>query len=324
MHFQKPATDIEHQIALLKERGMVIADEALAERWMKTVGYYRLSAYWLPHERPPAEGETRSKQFRDGTAFEAIVEIYIFDRNLRLLVMEAIERIEIALRARWTNRVSLAHGPHAHLDPDHFTSGWTHADMVAQLARRAGESRELFIEHYKAKYDRPYMPPLWMVTELMTFGELSKWVSATRETSVRKAIAKDLGLPSAETLEGVLSVLSYVRNICAHHARLWNRKTVKRIPRIKKLREDLAIETIAVPGGQQVQPSNLIYNVLVILVHMMRHQASDTTYPARLKTLLAARSADQQSAMGAPDRWQARGLWSDPDDQGAGGAIRPP
>jgi abortive infection bacteriophage resistance protein len=105
---------------LLKGRGLVCADEALVRRWLVTVGYYRLSAYWLPYELPPSEGQTRSKTFPPDTAFESIVDIYTFDRQLRLLVMEASERIEIALRASWTHRLSLASGPHAHMDPSLF------------------------------------------------------------------------------------------------------------------------------------------------------------------------------------------------------------
>ena len=103
----------------LQSRGMV-GDEELMRRWLKTVGYYRLSAYWLPWELPPADGETRSKRFPPNTNFTDIVDIYIFDRQLRLLIMEAIDRFEIAVRARWTNLFSLAHGSHAHMDPANF------------------------------------------------------------------------------------------------------------------------------------------------------------------------------------------------------------
>jgi abortive infection bacteriophage resistance protein len=115
MHFNKLPTTIDDQITLLIERGMQ-GDQSLMRRWLETVGYYRLSAYWLPFEVPPTDGQTRSKQFANDLQFDTIVDIYVFDRKLRLLIMEAIERIEIALRARWTNRLALAHGSHAHLD----------------------------------------------------------------------------------------------------------------------------------------------------------------------------------------------------------------
>lgn len=240
MRFEKQATEIEDQIALLRQRGMAIRSDHLARRWLETVGYYRLSAYWLPFESAPPPGHTRSKTFRDGTTFERIVELYTFDRKLRLLVTEAIEHVEIAVRARWTNRVVLAHGAHTYLQPELFEP-WTHARRLAALTDRVRESREVFVEHYKRKYDSPHMPPLWMVSELMTLGEVSKWVEATADVSIRSAFARDLGLPTQETMNGTLQLLTYVRNICAHHGRLWNRRTVKRLPNIKRFRDDLQL-----------------------------------------------------------------------------------
>lgn len=99
------------------------------------------------------------------------MDIYVFDRKLRLLVTEAIERVEIALRSRWTNRITLAHGSHAHLKLDILQSGYDHIACLSSLANRVQSSNEVFVDHYRAKYADPFMPPLWIVTELMTFGD---------------------------------------------------------------------------------------------------------------------------------------------------------
>lgn len=305
MLYDKPPTSVDEQISLLKGRGLVCDDEALVRRWLVTVGYYRLSAYWLPYELAPSAGQTRSKTFAPDTPFESIVDIYTFDRQLRLLVMEAIERIEIALRASWTHRLSLASGPHAHMDPSLFVPVWTHAKRVAALADRVSQSNEVFITHYKDKYSVPYMPPLWAVTELMTFGELSQWLSATSDLKIGSAIAKDLGLPSREILDGAIQALSYVRNICAHHGRLWNRRLVKRVPNIKRFGKDLAINI----NGDQAQPENQMYNVLVLLMRLMMRQSSDTTFPGRVKALILTRSEEQRLAMGFPADWLDRPVW---------------
>lgn len=306
MEYSKPATSINDQIVLLKQRGMGIADEDLVKRWLLTVGYYRLSAYWLPHEKPAQGHQTRSKLFVPGTQFESIIDIYTFDRQLRLLVTEAIERIEIALRASWTYRLSRTSGPHAHMNADLFDSGWGHAKRVATMADRTEQSREVFILHYKTKYTTPYMPPLWAVTELMTLGELSKWISTTSDLKIGSAIARDIGLPSRETLEGTVQAMAYVRNICAHHGRLWNRRLVKRIPNIKRFRNELCIAQ----NGQQAQPENYVYNVLVILARLLVHQSPDTTFPARLKQLIQTRTPDQRKAMGFPADWETRRIWT--------------
>ncbi|WP_333884433.1 Abi family protein [Sphingobium yanoikuyae] len=308
MLYDKPATTIDEQIALLTERGMG-GDEALMRRWLETVGYYRLSAYWLPFELPAGQGQTRTKKFQPGTLFETIVDIYVFDRKLRLLVMEGIERIEIALRSRWTNRLTLAHGSHAHLAVGAFQSGYDHIGLLSSLANRARDSNEVFVEHYRQKYLEPFMPPLWVVTELMTFGELSRWFALTKDLKVKSAVAKDLGLPSREVLEGALQLLSYIRNICAHHGRLWNRQTVKRLPNIKRFKDDLVVVETVTVQGTQAQPANFIYNALVVLVHMLRRQSPDTSFAQRVAALVEARPPDQLRAMGFPVDWRARPCW---------------
>jgi len=304
MLYDKPATTIDEQIDLLQTRGMV-GDVALMRRWLETVGYYRLSAYWLPFETPPAAGSTRSKAFPPGTQFADIVDIYVFDRKLRLLVTEAVERVEIAIRSRWTHNMTLAHGSHAHLQRECFASGKDHIALLSQLCARVESSSEVFIEHYGKKYDDPFLPPLWMVTELMTLGELSRWFAATKDPKVKDAVAKDLGLPSRDVLDGTLQLLSYIRNICAHHGRLWNRHTVKRLPFIKRFKADLVVDT----NGNQNQPSNQIYNALVALIHLMRRQSDDTTFPTRVAQLVLTRSEQQQRAMGFPPDWQQRPCW---------------
>jgi abortive infection bacteriophage resistance protein len=308
MLYGKPATTIDEQIGMLRDRGMH-GDTELMRRWLETVGYYRLSAYWLPFEIPAIAPATRSKTFRDGTTFDIIADAYMFDRKLRLLIMEAIERVEIALRSRWTNRLSLAHGAHAHLDAGAFQSGYDHVILLSSLATRAEASKEVFVDHYRRKYTEPFLPPLWVVTELMTFGELSKWFAATRDPRVKSAVASDLGLPTREALEGTLQLLSYIRNICAHHGRVWNRHTVKRIPYIRRFKADLVVVETIDASGRQLQPDNRVYNPLAVLARLLRHQSPDTTFPARVRELITTRTPAQIEAMGFPSDWENRPCW---------------
>ncbi len=316
MQYSKSPTTIDQQIALLEKRGMKWIDLELVRRWLETVGYYRLSAYWLPFEEPPDSGYTRSKRFISGTQFENAVELYIFDRKLRLLVMEAIERIEVSVRARWTNRFSLKFGAFGYLRNENFECGLEHPNMVAKVARDIQRSNETFITHYRDKYSDPVMPPLWMATETMAFGQLSKWVSRTYDGRIKTEVAKDIGLPSREILETTLQVLALTRNICAHHGRLWNRKLTKRLPYIRRFRGDMFINT---NDQNQNQPDNRIYNVLVVLMHLMLHQSSESTFPCRLRELIEEFTEDQRRAMGFPEDWKSRPVW-----KGTGQSAKPP
>ena len=285
---------------------MAVGAEETASKWLESVGYYRLSAYWLPFEVPSRTDAVRSKTFRKGTTLDAVVDLYVFDRKLRLLVLEAIERVEVHVRSRWTYHMAHAHGPHAHLNHALFAGGLNHAEQLVRLARSVEKSEETFIAHYKGKYTEPYSPPLWSATELMTLGELSKWFQATRDNSIKSKVGRDIALPTKEIVEGVLQVLSYIRNICAHHGRLWNRRTVKRLPKIKRFREDLVL--VANVSGQD-ENDNRLYNALVVLLHLMDQQGTDSTLRGRLQDLLEPRSLPELGQMGFPSDWQSRPIW---------------
>lgn len=302
--FDKPPTTIESQADLMVKRGLVVTDRERLLRELQTIGYYRLSAYWLPFEIRPQIGQTRSKRFCPGTRHEDVIDLYIFDRKLRLMVMEAIERIEVALRASWTNSLALAHGAHAHLDPRLFKDPWVHAQMLAKLVMTLQGSQETYVKHYREKYTEPFMPPLWVVTEKMSIGELSKWFEATKNNKVRDHVAKNLGLPSKEVADGVIQTLAYVRNLCAHHSRLWNRRFVKRLPNIKRLRSDIITDAI-----NPNKTENLIYNICVICIHMLRTQSPQTSYARRLTDLIETVGDNRHDAMGFPRNWRMRSPW---------------
>lgn len=303
MRYNKPATTVEEQVANLCARGLVCADVDRAIRHMRAIGYYRLSAYWLPFEDPPPPGQTRSKRFGGGTTWDDIIELYSFDRKLRLLVMDGIDRVEVAVRASWTNRFTLAHGSHPHLSAELFVNGFAHARMLGKMSATVEKSKEVFVEHYRGKYTTPFLPALWSICETMTLGELSLWYSNTKDHDVKGLVARDVGLPTRETVEGTLHALALVRNICAHHGRLWNRRFVKRVPMIRRLRAEIVTEP---PQGQ---PQNLIYNTLVVLLHIMAAQGGGTDFRAGLINLLAPTTAARRSAMGFPADWQTRPIW---------------
>lgn len=160
LDFVKPGTNYTEQLDRLVSRGMIVGDYKAATHWLRTVGYYRLGVYWLPFEKPPQPGQTRSKTFKARTSFEDIIDLYIFDRKLRLIVTEAIERNEIALRAGWTYQMSNRHGSHAYLNPELFSWGLGYAERIAAIEDRVRNSSEMFVQHYLKKYKQPYLPPL--------------------------------------------------------------------------------------------------------------------------------------------------------------------
>jgi abortive infection bacteriophage resistance protein len=303
MRYAKDPLSVPDQARRLLERGMLCDNPARLEHYLSHIGYYRLSAYWHPYEHPPVEAQRRNHNFLPETTFEAVLNIYIFDRKLRLLVMDAIERIEVAVRTRWAGALALRHGSHAHMHSDYFKNPWQHAKDIAKIAGELVESSEPFIVHYRKKYEEPYLPPLWAIVETMTLGTLSHWFKNTKETSVKKEVMKSLNLPTIEILEEILHTLTPVRNICAHHGRLWNRRFPMKMPVIKRMR-DRMVEQDA-PNHQ----AHYIFNYLVVMEFLMHSLNPRGTWKARLLELLSTVHENQIRSMGFPDDWKLRVPW---------------
>lgn len=305
MKFDKKPTSIPEQVKLLKERGMLVDDEAFASECLSIIGYYRLSAYWLPYEELPVNGATRSKIFKQGTTFEQVHDSYVFDRNLRVLLLEAIERIEIHIRSRWAYYMTEKYGVHAHLNSAHFTGKVKHGQLLTSMSREVKRSSEVFIEHYRKKYKSPEMPPLWAAAELLTFGQLSQWIENTSDKSISSSIARDLGFPTRDTFEGTMQSLTYVRNICAHHSRLWNRKLVKGPPLVKRFVIDM--KTVTSKDATVVEKR--VFNIVVLVLRMLQTQTISTSYKDRFMNLLSEVSDENLRVMGFPNDWRTRPVW---------------
>ena len=306
LRYSKPPLNIPDQLQQLRDRGLLVGSDDLALNALELIGYYRLSAYWLFFEEPPAPGETRSHRFKPGSRFEQVIELYDRDRLIRLLVIDAIERIEIAARSAWVQELSIKHGPHCYLDQHLFRPDFNHEKQIKQLRDQLQQSNETFVIHYQQTYSEPELPPIWAMTELISLGTLRVWIAATELDSKTK-VARSLGTPSAQVLNGVLHSLNLLRNISAHHGRLWNRLIVKRLPKIKKLQHLLVLEDV---DGEGVQPSKNLYNYLVVMAIIVRKVAPLSTWPSRMAKVISPMPSEQQEAMGCPVGWQQQQIWS--------------
>ncbi len=292
--FGKPATTYDQQIDLLKQRGMVIDDDDTARFYLQHLNYYRLGAYWLPFETDHA-----THQFKPGTRFSDVLDLYIFDRELRLLVLDAIERIEVSVRSQWAYQLAHRHRPHAHLDAGLFDGKFWQSNLN-KLADEVRRSDETFIRHHLATYAEP-LPPAWAVCEVMSLGLLSRWYNSLKPIATRRAIANTYGVDE-KVLQSWLHHLSLVRNICAHHSRLWNREftITPNAPRSKP--EHLSVEFVVA--------SRKIYNTLLILLHSMDTIAGHHHWRTRLKVLIDKHSIPV-AEMDFPKDWTQRAIWQE-------------
>lgn len=282
--YSKPWLSLADQVNLLKQRGLAIPSDDDANRFLERVNYYRLAGYLLPFEANHAD-----HTLRPGTRLDDVIELYKFDEELRVRVFEAISHLEIAMRTAWAHELSKVGGPHAHLSPEHAKSPRLFYDNLQALARECSRlKKEPYIKHFETRY-REYLPPVWAACEAMSFGLLSKSFGNLANAKLRKAIAAHFGVPH-DVLESWLQHLNIVRNVCAHHSRLWNRDFTVTPMKPKSRPSDLP--------SKWNESSRGLFNALLILRYYTDSSDPTGTWTMRLSDLLSAQPAGRLYAMG--------------------------
>ena len=321
--FQKPYLEIAQQIGLLKQRGMDITDDAKAGRYLERLGYYRLSGYWYPMRQSVASTHPQSSatkvildQFRPGTSFEQVADLYVFDKQLRLLFLDAIERIEVAMRVA----IALCLGrnnPYAHMDktllhgnfakkskyPDGETA---HAAWIERYRRCVKRSSEDFIKHFKTKYPSQGLP-IWIAIEVWDFGLMSTLLAGMTHAD-QSAIAAQYSIPRAELFTGWIRAVNETRNACAHHSRVWNKPLVNwSTP--PKLGESVILDHLS----GNISAQTRVYSVAASLQFLLRTINPTSSWAPRLKELFRTFPNAPGIAVGQtgfPHNWETLPLWN--------------
>jgi abortive infection bacteriophage resistance protein len=192
--YHKPPKSFAEQLQQLKDRNLTVDDDAKAIAILSNISYYRLSAYFLPYQ-------SKKDWFDDGTTFKQIIDTYSFDRELRLLVFDCIERIEVAIRTQFIYSMATHYNDSHWQDKKHyFISPYynsignlvdPYSDFQNIISRaKTARTPEVFIQHYMDEYHKPSNPPSWMCFELLTIGELSHFYRGLRNKEDKKRIAK--------------------------------------------------------------------------------------------------------------------------------------
>lgn len=297
--YVKPWLSVDEQIEQLAKRGIEIDDSSHAELVLRTVGYYRLTGYLYPFRQSEpyvdADGTDRvliHSTYHPGTTLRHAEEIIDFDRRLRMLVMEGVERIEIAFRMQ-IGYVLGRRSPFAHEDPDNFTAHFTaqvtdslkpsaseHVRWLQGVSTRRAKSDEQFVQHFGDKYDNRI--PIWALTEILELGQISRLYRGLAQHHADE-IAASFSVPTKKLMGSWLASLNYVRNVAAHHARLFNRKLQNspgspkegQIPLLDHLRHD---RTAKKKFG--------IYRALAVIAYLLTTMDTQTNWIRRMTALL--------------------------------------
>jgi abortive infection bacteriophage resistance protein len=295
MKYEKGHLSFEAQADLLLSRGLE-ADKSLLVSRLENVNYYRLSGYLYPYR-------LTGDRFKPATTLERVWRHYTFDRRLRLVVMDAVERVEVSVRTRLIYELSAVCGAFGYAEPAALPNlgEVEYRRWLAGIKKEAGRSHETFVDHFKAKYgDSHECLPLWAAGEIMAFGfTLTMYRGASDH--VKKSIAKYYDIPD-EVLTSWLRSINVIRNICAHHGRLWNRELGVKpyIPRKAKY-----------PNWHEpvVIPQNRVFGILTILRYLLRKIAPQSKWDVRLLALLNEYPEISRWSMGFPDNWRESPLW---------------
>lgn len=298
--YAKPWLSVADQVSKLEARGLQITDRADAETFLRHINYYRFTGYCLAFENP-------RHCFPPGVTFDLVKAACQFDANLSDLFNDALEVIEIDLRTVVAHYFGQRYGAFGHVDPasfhSHFDKKIAHSDWLVEIRREASRSKELFIKHFERKYTQYPDLPVWVVTEIMTFGSLARMIRAMHKSD-RQHIAAAYGV-SARVLFSLALHLNYVRNLCAHHSRLWDRRWSIQ----SDLPNDADWKSVNLVSNQRLFASLLLMRKL--LLRSPHHKSDADQWRDRVTELLSTPPAvaDPSAVMGLTANWKNHPAW---------------
>jgi abortive infection bacteriophage resistance protein len=325
--YTRPHRTFQYQLDQLKARGLAVANEPAALAYLRQLGYYRLSAYWYPLRAREFVVEERNQvqatvleTFREGATFEHAVALYHFDKRLRSLLMEAIEHIEVAVRVDIAYHLG-KEGTFAQTDATLLDANFTrrgektrsaHDRWLARHDELSARSKEDFVAHYKNKYGEPL--PIWVSIELWDFGLLSTFYSGMRYVD-QEGLAIRMGVKRPAVMKSWLRTLNYLRNIAAHHSRLWNRNIIDQ-PRLPRSGEITAFDNLlgSQAGDQLVLDVSRPYPAFCIVAYLLSQVCPSSDWPKRLADHLREFPTTKTplmdvSRMGCHPGWQNHPFW---------------
>ena len=294
--YSKRFTSPSDLVLLLKSRGLEINNEEKAIAYIANIGYYRLSSYCFPLLKLPKTEHV----YKTGATFDLVINMYRFDRKLRMLLFNEIEKIEVAIRSAMLNVITEELNDVFWMtNPENFHNQTTFAKTINLIQSEKEKTKEEFIAHFHTKYSDDF-PPVWMIAEIIPFGTLGGIFNNLKSAKLKKKVAACFGL-SAPVFSSWIIALVNLRNLCCHHSRTWNRE-------------------IAVVPAEPNSPAfswidcsktdaKRIYYRICVIKYLLFTVSPNNQFTQKLKFLLAKYPTVDIRAMGFPADWENEPLW---------------
>jgi len=293
--FTESYKNVHDLVQLLRIRGLCISNQQQAERYLSTIGYYRLSAYLIPLLQMPKS----EKHFKIGASFNQAMMLYRFDKKLRMLIFNEIEKVEVAIRATIVNTICEMTGDKFWItNPIHFADKVKFSNTISLIIKEIRHSHEEFITKFRTNYTDPF-PPVWMLAEILPFGCITNIFSNLKDNKLKKKVSQQFGL-QVPPFESWMTKLYLTRNDCAHHARIWNKRNTMNptIPnRMTRPWITLPTDTLKV------------YHDICIIKYLLNVVNPNNDMLAKLHCLLFDFPEVDIAAMGFPIDWKSEPLW---------------
>jgi abortive infection bacteriophage resistance protein len=299
--FKKDPTTIEEQIKLLKDRGLNISPEDNAEHYLSHISYYRLGEYWHSMQY-----DKERHLFKENSVFSDVIALYSFDRELRILLFDVIEKLEISLRTKLIYHLSHEVDPWWFQNFDLFTDSMALVKTLSNLEEELSRSKDPTIKNHRKKHkDDLRFPPAWKSLEQTSFGALSKLYGNLKyKINAKDKIAEEYGVVNHTFLPSWLQSIAQIRNYCAHHSRLWNRNLPGAPKLLPKPPNPWIVEKENVP-----RQFNKLYVHLCLMKYLLNTVQPDNTFTLKLDALLQKYPSVDPDALGMKPNWQSEPLW---------------
>ncbi|CAQ02035.1 Abi family protein [Clavibacter sepedonicus] len=327
MEYAKPWLSIEDQIEGLSRRGLEVGDRREAGAILRNVGYYRLTGYLYPFRQSERyvddDGRKRTRilsSYEPGVRMDDAAQLIDFDRELRMLVLEGVERIEIALRMQLGYSLG-QRSAFAHEDASAFLSAFTdpqmgedgepapsrHEAWLERVRQRQNNSDEAFVAHFRHKYDDRM--PIWALTEILELGHTSRLYGGLRN-DIATEIAGAFGVPTKQLMQSWIATINYVRNVAAHHSRLYNRKLVSALKRPK----GNTVPLLAHLTQEEAPKQFGTYSALAVMAYVLETVHPGRDWAVRVAALLRNFPTTARlnvGSMGVAAGWIEQDLWKE-------------
>jgi len=279
--YTKPHATARERVEHLRAKGLYIPQPNVAAKKIDAIGYERLRIYFLSRRQVNVPG----KPFLPGVTYNHIHRLYQCDSAIRDACFSAVGQFELLLRNSMSEALSSTFGSHPYHEITAFRDARANLSALQTFAKAYDTSKDGRAKHYQTAYSAPILPPIWTMKEFLTFGTTSRILNELSR-ALQKNIAAEFGVGKEQVFTSWVAALVDLRNICAHHDRLFNRSFQKQpskwksagVPSAQQKKLKAILECLDYLLDQRGTPMDVTKKVGAIIMKYKEMQPSDAGY----------------------------------------------